>query len=42
MVQGKRSDWRLPRRTLHVPTGTKALYKDADVWKDFEKIVERK
>jgi len=26
--------------TLRVPTGTKALYEQADVWKDFTHIVE--
>jgi hypothetical protein len=41
LLQDKRSNWRLPsRRTLHVPAGTKTLYETADVWKDFEKIVE--
>jgi hypothetical protein len=26
--------------TLHVPAGTKALYRAADVWKEFENILE--
>ena len=30
----------IPDITLHVPSGTKALYEDADVWKNFGKIVD--
>lgn len=29
-----------PRFTLHVPVGSKSLYEEAEVWKDFGKIVE--
>lgn len=33
-------DVNLSQATLYVPTGTKAAYESADVWKDFGKIVE--